>query len=184
MGVGLGIAFLATETVLVVLTLLALVRTGFARLESSVGLWKDGLAVGKNAPPWTLTDTAGKLQRIPSHHHWQLLLFTDHSLMSFPSVLVGINHLVDFAHDLEVLVLISQDRKFCQSIARELRLLAPVVPVDQTFYQRYGVRVMPFVTLLDPNGIVRWVGLINTEAQLFHTWKMVRATTVQEDNFS
>jgi hypothetical protein len=41
---------------------------------------------------------------------------------------------------------------------------------------------MPFAFLLDPAGIVRWIGLVNTEAQLVHAWQMSQAAA-SEDNF-
>jgi hypothetical protein len=176
MDTALGITFLGVELALIALVLFAIVRTGFMRLDSSAGIWRDGLPHGKAAPSWSLPDLAGHLRVTPAGDHWQFLIFTNHSLVSFPDLITGIHHLAQAVQELEVLVLTRGDREYCESIVRGLNLQVPVVPVDQVLYDRYRVRVMPFATLLDPQGITRWVGLVNTEAQLFHIWRMIWAT--------
>jgi hypothetical protein len=175
MAVTQGVAFFIVEILLIALVLLAMVRTGFARLESSIGIARDGLSPGKPAPSWSLPDLEGHLRVTPAGDHWQLLIFADHSLASFPNLVTGMNHLAATAQELEILVLSRDSRELCEATVRALDLQVPVVQVDQAFYDNFRVRVMPFATLLDSQGIVRWVGLVNTEEQLFHTWRTIRA---------
>ncbi len=183
MDIALGLTFLGVELVLIVLVLLAIVRTGLMRLDSSAGIWRDGLPPGKVAPPWSLPDLEGHLRVTPAGDHWQFLIFADHSLSAFPDLVAGMNHLATAVQELEVLVLSRDNRDLCEATVRALDLHVPIVQVDQAFYNRFWVRVMPFAFLLDPRGIVRWVGLINTEEQLFHTWRMIRAT-IDKDGVS
>lgn len=176
MGIVLGITFLGVGAMFIVLAMLAIVRTGLMRLESSEGIWRDGLPSGKAAPSWSLPDLEGNLRITPSGDHWQFLIFADHSLASFPNLVAGMNHLAATGQDLEVLVLSRDSRDLCEATVRALDLQIPIVQVDQEFYDRYRVRVMPFAFLLDPRGTTRWVGLVNKEDQLFHVWRIIRAT--------
>jgi len=177
MEVALGVTFLGLELVLIALALLAIVRTGFARLNSSIGIARDGFPPGTTVPPWSLPDLQGHLRITPAGNHWQLLIFANRALVAFPELIDGMHHLARAAHDLEILILSYEDKEFNIVTAQGLDLQVPVVPVDFAFYERYRVRVMPFAFFLAPQGIVRWVGLVDTEAQLFHTWHMIRATT-------
>src|SRR5262249_2492972 len=116
----ISIAFLVLELLLIALVLLAILRTGFAQLESSIGIQRDGLPPGKGAPSWSLLDLAGHLRTTPARDHWQLLVFVDHSLASFLGVVAGMNHLVTTARDLEVLMLSREGRELCESVGRAL----------------------------------------------------------------
>lgn len=176
MDVAAGITFLGAEVVLIALALLALVRTGFARLESSTGILRDGLPVGKVAPSWSLPDITRQLRSSPAGERWQFLIFADRSLIAFPSLAAGMNHLGLTTPELEVLMLSRDSRELCEATVQALNLQLPVMPVDQAFYHRFRVRVMPFAFLLDPGGTIRWLGLVNTEAQLTHVWQIIRAT--------
>jgi hypothetical protein len=170
-----SIAFLIVAFLLVVLVLFGIIRTGLAQLESSIGIQRDGLPPGKVAPSWSSLDLTGHLRTTPAGDHWQLLLFADHSLASFIDVVTGINYLVTVTQDLEVLVLSRESRDLCESTARVLDLEVPIVPVEQTIYDAFRVRVMPFAFLLDAKGIVRWRSLVNREAQLTHAWHTIRS---------
>ncbi len=110
MGIVLGITFLGVGAMFVVLVTLAIVRTGLMRLESSAGIWRDGLPSGKAAPSWSLPDLEGHLRITPAGDHWQFLIFADHSLASFPDLVAGMNHLARAVQDLEVLVLSRDSR--------------------------------------------------------------------------
>ncbi len=177
MSIALGLTFLGVELVLITLVLLAILRTGLMRLDSSAGIWRDGIPPGKMAPPWSLPDLEGHLRVTPAGDHWQFLIFADRSLASFPSLVAGMNHLAAAVRELEVLVLSRESRELCEATVRALDLQVPIVQVDQAFYDRFWVRVMPFAFLLDPRGIVRWVSLVNTEEQLSHAWRTIKAMT-------
>lgn len=175
MDVAIGITFLILELVLIALILLAIVRTGFARLNSSIGIARDGFPPGKPVPSWSLPDLEGHLRVTPAGDHWQLLIFANRSLVAFPELIEGIHHLAQKAQELEVLILSYESRRECEITAQGLDLQVPLVPVDPAFYERFRVRVMPFAFFLNPGGIVRWVGLVNTEALLVHAWQMIQA---------
>lgn len=174
MDIAEGFIFLGVELALIFLALLAIVRTGFIRLESSIGLRRDGLPYGKTAPSWSLPDLEGHLRVTPAGDHWQLLIFVDHSLASFTELVAAINQLFATYQELEVIVLSRDDQELCEATVRVLDLRVPLVRVNQAFYDRYRVRVMPFAFILDPLGKVQWVGLANAY-HLPYTWRMILA---------
>lgn len=174
MGTAIGFIFFGVEFVFIILCLLAIVRTGFVRLESSIGLRRDGLPYGKTAPGWSLPDVEGRLRVTPAGDHWQLLIFADHSLASFPDLVAEINELFATNQELEVIVLSHDDQELCEATVRVLDLRVPLVRVNQAFYERYRVRVMPFAFILDPLGKVQWVGLANAY-HLPYTWRLILA---------
>lgn len=178
MNTALGVIFLSLELLLILLALLAIVRTGIARLNSSIGIARDGFPPGKAVPIWSLPDIEGDVHSTPAGDRWQLLVFANRSLVAFPQVIQGMHRLAQMASpELEVLVLSTEDKESSQVTAQGLDLRVPLVSVDQAFYDRFRVRVMPFAFFLDPSGIVRWVGLVNTEDQLLHAWHMMQALT-------
>jgi hypothetical protein len=71
----MGILFLSVALVLIAATVLQIVRTGYARLNSSIGILRDGIPPGKPAPSWSLPDLKGHLRVTPASDHWQLLIF-------------------------------------------------------------------------------------------------------------
>lgn len=170
-----GFVFLGMESALLSLAVLGIVRIAFLRLESSVGIVRDGLPTGRAAPSWSLPDSMGRPHMTPGNDRWQLLLFTDRSLAGLPELATGIQRLAAASPELEVLLLSRDSKELCAATVEALDLPVPIVPVDQAFYNRFWVRVMPFAFLLNPHGVVRWLGLVNTEAQLFHMWRMAQA---------
>jgi hypothetical protein len=175
MNVTLGVTFLILELGLIALVLLAILRTAFVRLHSSIGIARDGFPPGKTVPSWSLPDLEGHLRVTPAGDHWQFLIFANRSLVAFPDLVQGIHHIAQDIQELEVLVLSQEPWEESQMTAQGLDLQVPLVPVDGVFYDRFRVRVVPFALLVDPAGIVRWVGLVNSEAQLFHAWRMAQA---------
>jgi hypothetical protein len=114
------------------------------------------------------------LRVTPASDHWQLLVFANKSLEAFPELINGMHNLAYYAQELEVLVMSQDSKEDCRTMAMELDLQVPIVPVDPAFYDRYRVRVMPFAFFLDPRGIVRWVGPANEEEQLIHAWRLAQ----------
>lgn len=170
-----AIIFLIIELFLIIFAVLLIQYLGFRRLESNIGIRRDGIRYGKLVPSWHLSDISGQVHSTPAKHFWQFLIFTDHSLQSFPDLLRGVNNLSNQITPLEILVIARGSFETCYDFAQKLNLQAPVIPVDQNFYNRYKVRIMPFAYLVDPSGIVRWVGLINTEEQLVNIWELTQA---------
>jgi hypothetical protein len=175
----LNFIFVCVEGVSILLTLLVILRLGLLRLESRFGIWNDGLKIGQKAPAGEYITSDRSIISIPSQAKWQLLLFVDHSLASFTDLVLGVHHLTEKPEGLEILMVARRDQASCQSIAQNLGLKIPIIPVEHEFYTRYRVRVMPFVTILDPQGKVFGTGLVNTEEQLFLLWKTARIRSSQ-----
>src|SRR5437764_14656197 len=131
-----GVIFLFLELVCIALVLLAIVRTGFARLGSAVGIARDGFPPGKTVPAWSLPDIEGHLRVTPAGDHWQLLTFANRSLVAFPEVIAGIHHLALSAQELEVLILSNESKEDSIITAQGLELQVPIIPVDPILYDR------------------------------------------------
>lgn len=165
--------FICVALLLIVATILVVISTGIGRLESSIGIISDGIPIGRAAPSWNLSDLQGVFQRTPTHDKWQFLIFADRSLGGFLPVIAGM-HALSVEDNLQVLQLSRDSQEFCAAMARGLDLQVPVVPVEDTFYDQFRVRVMPFGFLIDPTGVVRWRGLVSAEEQMRHVWHLIR----------
>ncbi len=175
-----SVAFLVIASVFLILSLLLIVQTGVVRLESLIGIARDGIPPGKTAPPWNLPDVAGQVRKTPADDHWQFLIFADHALGRFPDLVAGMHYLASTVEGLEVLVLSRRNQEICEAIVRGLDLQVPVVPVDSALYDYYKVRVMPFVFLLDPHGMVHWCGLVNSKALLVQVWHLAQRGELED----
>jgi hypothetical protein len=173
-GTAQAVAFVAVAGLLLLLGGLALARIGLLRLESPLGIVRDGLPGGAPAPRWERPDTNGAVRGVPSGRRWQLLLFADHSLREFPEVARALTELLAREPELEAFMLSSKRADLAAETAKALELDVPVVGVDADFYWRHNVRVMPFVMVLDPEGRVRAAGLPNDKARLDMVWDRAR----------
>ncbi len=97
--------FLFMEGCLLLLCLISICYTGFLRLESRIGVARDGYPPGKAVPSWSLPDSTGLMRKTPGADHWQLLIFTNHALVAFPDLLAGIRQLASTAKELEIIIL-------------------------------------------------------------------------------
>ena len=175
MDIVIALAFIVVALVLIALVLLAILNFGISRLESSTGIARDGLTIGKAAPAWSLPDVAGQPHKTPSQTRWQLLVFSDHSLASFPDVVPALNNLQTNNPDLEVLLMSRDDLAMYTSSSEGLDIKnITAVLVDQPFYDKYKVRVMPYFNFIDPQGVVQMTGLVNQEPQLLYMWRMAK----------
>ena len=158
---------------LVALAVLALVRIGMARLDIPEAIGGDGIRRGRRMPPADLTDLRGGSWTIPSGAgHWQLVLFADHSLTSFPSLVDGLHRLRAAQPDLEVLLVSKSPADVTAAGVGALGLNVPILCVDRRFYARCGVRAMPFAIVVDDEGVTRMAGLVNREEVLAHVWRL------------
>jgi AhpC/TSA family len=177
MQVAQGLLFLSMAVVFIALAVLVILQNSFLRLNSSIGIARDGLPPGKPAPSWQLPDLEGRLHLTPAGDHWQLLIFINQALAAFPDLVTGMHQLAATFQELEVLILSPESKQDCAHTVQQLGLQVPIVPIDAALSDRFRVRVMPFAFFLDPDGRVRWVGLVNTAAQLSLAWRMARAAT-------
>jgi hypothetical protein len=162
----LAIGFVVIAAILCAAALLALLRVGVLMLSGAEALERDGLGTGAPAPRWSLADTSGTVRASPPAGRLQLIVFADHGLKSFPSVVAGLRNLLADT-DLEIVVM---TRGAAAAAAEALPLLGlsgvPVVAGSPRLYASYNVRVMPFVIFVDSSGLVRGSSLVNHDWQL------------------
>lgn len=173
----LAVNFIVFAAALIVSALLVLVRIGFGRLESEIGIQRDGPPVGKTIPRFVLPDRRGSDRVIPGRdEQWQLLVFADHSLESFPEVVFAMNHLAA-RESVDVLMLNRPSSILSNGTIEDLDILVPVVDVSQRLCDRYAVRVVPFGILVDPMGVTRWKGIVG------HVGVMLRILRVAKQDY-
>ncbi|HWF82188.1 MAG TPA: hypothetical protein VN695_16520 [Streptosporangiaceae bacterium] len=147
---------------------------GQIALSGSDAIERDGLARGQRAPRWSLTDSAGRVRTSPSAGGLQLIVFADHSLKSFPSVIAGLRELNDVG-DVEIVILTRGSGDGAEALIGELGLgRISVVAGSAAIYGRYNVRVMPFAIFVDSAGLVRASSLVN------HDWQIAKLRQVAE----
>jgi len=168
----LAIGFVVIAAILIAAGLLALLRVAHLMLSGAEALERDGLARGELAPSWSLTDAAGSAHASPPLRPLQLIVFADHSLKSFPSVVAGLCALMDDS-GLEIVIL-TRGRAEPASLALAQLGLAelPVLAGSARLYANYNVRVMPFVIFVDSAGVVRGSSLVN------HDWQLIKLRQV------
>jgi hypothetical protein len=168
----LAIAFVVIAALLCAATMLAILSTGQLGLSGSDALERDGLARGRRAPAWTLRGADGRPCSSPPARGLQLIVFADHSLKSFPSVLAGMRAL-QADHDIEIVVLTRGTAAHAGRVLGALGLTGvPVLDGSPALYGRYNVRVMPFAIIVDQSGRVRASSLLN------HDWQVLKLAQV------
>jgi hypothetical protein len=168
-------AFVFVALVLCALAVLATLRIVQAEMSGSKGLERDGLHPGAPAPSWSLVDTSGRSLSSPPGSGLQLIVFADHSLKSFPSVVEGLKEIADEAPELEIVVLLRQQNDIAEPLLRLLGLDAiPVVTGSPSLYGRYNVRVMPWMIFVDSSGRVASSSLVTSAWQIPKLWRLAR----------
>jgi hypothetical protein len=185
----LAVVFVAIAAILCVAALLALLRIGALMLSGAEALERDGLGRGARAPRWTLADTEGTERSSPPSPPsplsapLQLLVFADHGLKSFPSVVAGLRDLVG-QEDLEIVV-VARGSAAAAAAAEALPRFGlagiPVLSGSPRLYARYNVRVMPFVIFVDSFGLVRGSSLVNHDWQLAMLRKVAAIAPAEDD---
>jgi hypothetical protein len=163
-----AVAFVILAAALCAAAVLAVLGAAHVYLSGPEAIERDGLARGRRAPRWSLADSAGTVHHSPPARPLQLVVFADHSLKSFPSVLDGLRELVARGDpDLEVVVLLRQRNDLAEPLLRMLGLDGvPVLTGTPALYAAYNVRVGPFAIFVDAAGQVRASSLVNHDWQL------------------
>ena len=152
--------------------LLALLKVAHLMLSGADALERDGLARGWRAPSWSLADPAGTAYLSPPAAPLQLIVFADHSLKSFPSVVAGLQQLRGEV-DLEIVIVTRGPAEPAVLALAQIGLAGvPVLAGSPRLYAKYNVRVMPFVIFVDSAGLVRGSSLVN------HDWQLVKLRQV------
>ena len=167
-GLLVAVAFAAVAALLCVAAALAVLGTAQVQLSGPAAIEHDGLAPGRPAPRWSLPDAAGVPRQSPPAAPLQLVIFADHSLKSFPSVLSGLRDLLAREPELEAVVLLRGRNELAAPLLSLLGLDVPVVTGSPGLYARYNVRVGPFAILVDSAGQVRASSLVN------HDWQIAK----------
>ncbi|HVB44032.1 MAG TPA: hypothetical protein VNF47_15195 [Streptosporangiaceae bacterium] len=155
--------------ILLLASLLGLLGISHLGLSGTDALERDGLARGRPAPRWALADSAGVEHTSPPAPPLQLVVFADHSLKSFPSVVAGLRGLRDASDpaDLELVILTRGQVPDARQLTGQLGLDGiAVIPGSPALYAGYNVRVMPFAIFVDSAGLVRASSLVNHDWQL------------------
>lgn len=74
-----------------------------------------------------------------------------------------------------MLVLPVEERSHHPSLRGALGDSFPIVPVPSWLYWAYNVRVVPFVTVIDRDGVIRMNGIVNYKETLMKLWREARA---------
>jgi hypothetical protein len=122
------------------------------------------------------------IHRSPPETPLQLIVFTDHSLQRFPSVVDGLRELAAEAPDVEIVVLLRRPNKLAEPTLRMLGLGGiPVLTGSPSLYGRYNVRVTPFVIFVDSAGLVRGSSLVNHDWQIAKLHQIASLPVVSPD---
>jgi hypothetical protein len=169
-----AIGFIVIAVILCVVAVFGLLGAGQIALSGADAIERDGLARGRRAPRWSLADSRGALRSSPPARQLQLIVFADHSLKSFPSVVAGLREL-SHRGDVEIVILTRGSREGADALIGQLGLgRIAVVAGSAALYGRYNVRVMPFAIFVDSAGLVRASSLVN------HDWQIAKLRQVAE----
>lgn len=172
-----AISFLVVGAILCAATVIAVFATvEVYYLSGSRAIAGDGLRRGSHAPHWSLADSSGRLAHSPPRTHpLQVIVFSDHSLKSFPSAADGLRALAAGASPPQIVVLTRHASNIAVPVLDILGLdTVPVVTGSPALYGRYNVRVMPFVIIVDSAGQVRASSLVNQAWQIEKLWRLAQ----------
>jgi hypothetical protein len=159
--------FVALAAVLCAAAVLAVLAIAHVYLSGAEAIEHDGIARGSLAPVWSLAGSSGNAYQSPPSMPLQLVVFTDHSLKSFPSVVEGLREATAQSTKLEIVVLLRGRNERAEPVLRELGLGSiPVLAGSPALYGMYNVRVTPFAVLVDSAGRARASSLVN------HAWQV------------
>lgn len=162
-----AVAFTVCGVVLCLATALGFLGVAQVRLSGAEAIERDGLATGKRAPRWSLTDSAGVAHTSPPRLPMQLVVFADHSLKSFPSVADGLRELIADGAPIDVVLLLREPNPVAEPALTELGLTGvAVLTGSRALYAAYNVRVGPFLMFVDSDGRVRASSLVNYSWQV------------------
>ena len=174
MAISAGV-FIGVAALLCLIAILAILGITHVYLLGSDSIERDGLRRGTQAPSWSLLDSFGNLHHSPPRSPLQLIIFGDHSLKSFPSVVEGLQKLSKLVPDLDMVFLVRKANNRTGPMLEILGLAGlPISIGSDKLYGRYNVRVMPFVMFIDSAGLVRGSGLINYAWQLETLYRLAQ----------
>ena len=177
----LASSFVVAALVLCMATVLALFGATHVSMSGAEAIERDGLAPGMHAPVWSLADSTGKVVRSPPRSPLQLIMFTDHSLKAFPSVVDGLREVMA-QERLEIVVLTRRRNELAEPVLRMIGLDGiSVLTGSPSLYAAFNVRVTPFVIFVDSAGRVRASSLVNAAWQVTKLLQLAGLPLEQEN---
>ena len=179
----LASSFVVAALVLCIATVLALFGVTHVSMSGAEAIERDGLAPGMHAPVWSLADSTGKVVRSPPRSPLQLIMFTDHSLKAFPSVVDGLREVMA-QERLEIVVLTRRRNELAEPVLRMIGLDGiSVLTGSPSLYAAFNVRVTPFVIFVDSAGRVRASSLVNAAWQVTKLLQL-RGPPMEQENLA
>ena len=112
-----------------------------------------------------------------------MLLFTDHSLGAFPSLLPAFDRPGGDRDQSEVVVLArASSAQRAVAAMQRLGLELPVVGVPDRLYGRHNVRVMPWAMFVDAGGTIWGSSLVNESWQIEKLGVIARARAAEHEH--
>jgi methylamine dehydrogenase accessory protein MauD len=143
---------------------------GSVFLASREGISRDGLKLGKRAPGFVGFDGERSRSLDEFVGKWLVLVFAAPTCQICLKMLPELGRLRDdLADQVEVLVLLRGDEAVVEEYRESTKTALPLLAVGlHGVAERYSVRVSPFAHVLDPAGVIRAKGLINTIENVAH----------------
>jgi hypothetical protein len=169
-----AILFVVIAGILCILAALAIFPITTLYMTRREAIERDGLALGKRVPRWTLSDSAGQTYHSKPARGFQLVMFTDHSLLSWESVADALRSL-RAEPNLEIVFLLDRRNEIAERVFAFLGLgEIPVLVGSRALWARYNVRVAPFAIFVDDQGYARASSLVNHDWQLAKLWQIAQ----------
>lgn len=168
-----SVVFTVISFLLCVAAVLAVFGIIHVYMSGSGAIERDGIIPGSVAPAWSIADSAGRVRRSPPASGLQLIVFGNHSLKAFPSLLDGLRDLSDLDPSLDIVILSDGDSSLTGPFFKVIGLgHFAIIAGSRSLYARYNVRVSPFMIMVDSAGRVRASSLVNHDWQVMTLYKI------------
>ncbi len=152
------------ETVLLLLLLRVLGEMRQNRhVPSSNDPLNDGIPVGEQAPDFDAKDQQGRVVNLRNFQgRWRILAFVSPGCKACKETIGVLNDTQRNRQQLTVLLVGEQDFQQNQEYAHEHKAQMPILtPAHNLARNIYRIQGVPFVFILDENGIIRAKGIVN-----------------------
>ena len=154
-----------------VILFLLLRSVGTVFLNTGEGVSRDGVSVGTRAPDFTAIDAAGTNRSLRDYlGRWTVLIFASPTCQICWRLVPKLREFRQAVRDqVEVLLLLRADHEVAAAYETTTAGALPVLAIGtRGAAEKYKVRVSPFIHVLDPAGVVRAKGLVNTVENVEH----------------
>ncbi|HEX6683435.1 MAG TPA: hypothetical protein VF062_11595, partial [Candidatus Limnocylindrales bacterium] len=119
-------------------------------------------------------------RKVPHGSRKQMLVFADHAIVSFPRLAASLASLAEPGEDspeLEIVMFTRTDVETTAAVCSLLGLDLPLVAVDDHFYKRHNVWVVPHILILDADGTILVAGNVSEPSSLANMWRHAQLLT-------